>query len=87
MGVIAPRATALVPASDPTGSSNPSAAPAGPAVVVTIGSHRFAGCYTEATDARALSAKVVEAADMSLDRCATTCAAFRFWGVEYGTEV
>lgn len=44
------------------------------------------GCFTEATDKRALSGKTFAAATMTLESCATFCAGFQLFGVEYSRE-
>ncbi|KAI9776670.1 MAG: hypothetical protein M1835_005454, partial [Candelina submexicana] len=71
-----------------TGGSSASATPTphGPAIVQTIGAYTFQGCYSEATNTRALSDKYLGSATMTLDLCATTCAGYTYFGVEYGQE-
>ncbi|KAI9826107.1 MAG: hypothetical protein M1832_000556 [Thelocarpon impressellum] len=71
---------------DPTATTTPTAAPTGPAIVPSIGAYNFLGCYTEATGTRALSAKVFNTPDMSLDKCAGLCAGYQYFGAEYGSE-
>ena len=63
-----------------------SATATGPSIVQTIGSYNFVGCYTEGTNARALSAKVVNTPDMNLQYCAGNCTGYTYFGAEYGTE-
>lgn len=52
-----------------------------------VGDYTFQGCYTEATDSRALSdASFYDYEAMTLEECATDCAAYDYFGVEYGGE-
>lgn len=53
----------------------------------TVGAYTFQGCWTEATDARALSgATYIDYAAMTLETCSTNCAGWAYFGVEYGGE-
>jgi len=53
----------------------------------TIGPYTYQGCYTEGTGVRALTGAVFyDYVGMTLDICATNCAAFAYFGVEYGGE-
>jgi hypothetical protein len=53
----------------------------------TVGAYTFVGCYTEATSVRALgSASFYDYDAMTLEECATDCAAYTYFGVEYGGE-
>ncbi|KAL2179114.1 uncharacterized protein P884DRAFT_239711 [Thermothelomyces heterothallicus CBS 202.75] len=57
------------------------------AVKPTVGDYTFVGCQTEAATGRALSGKEVYADDsMTLEKCATYCAGFTYFGAEYGRE-
>lgn len=67
-----------------TPSASPS--PTGPSVDETIGDWEFQGCYTEATDKRALSSSTYAKDDMTLDSCAEFCDGFKYFGTEYGRE-
>ncbi|KAH8590515.1 WSC domain-containing protein [Bisporella sp. PMI_857] len=52
-----------------------------------VGSYSFQGCYTESTTGRALSgASFYDYVGMTLEICAANCAAFTYFGVEYGGE-
>lgn len=51
-----------------------------------VGEWTWLGCYTEATNARALSAKTFADDDMALDSCATFCEGYTYFGTEYGRE-
>ncbi|KAK4208538.1 WSC domain-containing protein [Rhypophila decipiens] len=48
----------------------------------------FAGCYTEATSARALTGASYFDDHMTIQKCATACSVsgFKYFGVEYGRE-
>ncbi|KAH8807678.1 hypothetical protein F5884DRAFT_673669, partial [Xylogone sp. PMI_703] len=56
----------------------------------TIGAYSFVGCYTEATNGRALSggSPLYDYDAMTLEECGTYCSAsnFNYFGVEYGGE-
>ncbi|KAG4437998.1 hypothetical protein IFR05_006499 [Cadophora sp. M221] len=56
-------------------STKPSTTPTqtGPAIVRTIGSYSYAGCYTESTKGRALSLKSFADDTMTVEICASTC--------------
>ncbi|RDL39745.1 uncharacterized protein BP5553_04085 [Venustampulla echinocandica] len=72
-----------------TSSSTSTSATSTPTLGVkpTIGAYTFQGCYTEGTGVRALSgASFYSYPDMTLEMCATNCAGFTYWGVEYGGE-
>jgi hypothetical protein len=57
-----------------------------PYIIQTIGPYSFVGCYTESTVWRALRGKSYSSDSMSLEICATTCAGFKWFGVEYARE-
>lgn len=53
----------------------------------TVGTYSSLGCYTEATQGRALTgAAYFENNLMTLEYCAEKCTGFTYWGVEYGVE-
>ena len=57
------------------------------AVKETVGAYAFQGCYTEATSERALSAaSFYDYPAMTLEECASDCASYKYFGVEYGGE-
>jgi len=67
--------------------STPATGPSsGPATVRSIANYKYTGCYTEATNGRALSDKGVATGDMTIENCAGNCTGFNYWGVEYGSE-
>ena len=68
-------------------SSMPPPGPStGPATVQSVGNYKYSGCYTEATNARALSDKSITTEDMTIENCAGNCTGYNYWGVEYGGE-
>ncbi|KAK5999297.1 hypothetical protein QM012_005622 [Aureobasidium pullulans] len=74
-----------VTTSSTTTSSAPST-PTGPVVVQSAGGYSYMGCYTEATNGRALTGSSKAAASISVDACASYCSAYTYFGVEYGNE-
>ncbi|KAL3419570.1 WSC domain-containing protein-like protein 5 [Phlyctema vagabunda] len=58
-----------------------------PAHKPTIGAYTLQGCYTEGNGVRALSgASLIDYTSMTLEKCASNCAAYTYWGVEYSGE-
>ena len=51
-----------------------------------VGAYKTYGCVTEADSARALAARSFVDAGMTLERCATFCSAYAYFGVEYARE-
>lgn len=69
--------------------SNPNASAStalGPGVVKSVGNYNYAGCYTEGTGGRALSAKSIATSDMTIENCASNCTGYTYFGVEFGSE-
>ncbi|MCJ1427052.1 hypothetical protein MMC29_004955 [Sticta canariensis] len=58
----------------------------GPTVVPSVGGFNYSGCYTEATNGRALSGKTLNANDMTIEHCASNCTSYKYFGVEFGSE-
>ncbi|PHH62812.1 hypothetical protein CDD81_6704 [Ophiocordyceps australis] len=58
----------------------------GPATKDTVGPFSWQGCWTEATDGRALADDAMASDDMTLEACARFCNDFVFFGAEYGRE-
>lgn len=57
------------------------------AVKPTVGAYTYQGCYTEATNIRALSsASFYDYTAMTLEECAADCAGYTYFGIEYGGE-
>ncbi|GKT49252.1 WSC domain-containing protein [Colletotrichum spaethianum] len=70
-----------------TRSSSSTAAPTATlAHINAIGKYSLVGCQTEADGARALQGAQNAADDMTLDKCATFCSDYTFFGTEYGRE-
>lgn len=80
--------TTAASVSSPVASSAPAKpTPTGPAKKDTVADiWSFQGCYTEATNKRALSAKTYADDKMTLESCASFCKAYAFFGTEYGRE-
>lgn len=57
-----------------------------PVTVQSVGNYKYSGCYTEATNGRALSDKGIATGDMNIENCAGNCTGYNYWGVEYGSE-
>ncbi|CAG8961013.1 hypothetical protein HYFRA_00002553 [Hymenoscyphus fraxineus] len=57
-----------------------------PSSVPSIGTFKFAGCYTEATKGRALSEKSQSNEHMTIEICASFCQGYAMFGLEYGKE-
>jgi len=58
----------------------------GPQLKQTVSNYVFQGCYTEATNGRALSTKTYANDSMTLESCAAFCFPNSMFGVEYGRE-
>lgn len=52
----------------------------------SVGSWNWYGCYTEATNNRALNAKAFAGDTVDLESCAAFCAGYDFFGTEYAGE-
>lgn len=59
---------------------------AGPGQPATVGDYVYYGCYTEATDGRALAADSFSANNMTLEACAAFCSGYPFFGAEYAEQ-
>jgi hypothetical protein len=71
-----------------TTSSAASASPTGPHTVTTLAGWNYLGCYTEATNTRALNGLLlpITAANTSVENCAAACSKYTYFGVEYSQE-
>ncbi|MCJ1476788.1 hypothetical protein MMC13_005457 [Lambiella insularis] len=69
-------------------STTPSATPTGPITVGNFGNWSYLGCYTEATNSRALSGlqNPITGIEVSVEACSVACAAYTYFGVEYSGE-
>ncbi|KAL8699219.1 MAG: hypothetical protein Q9201_006129 [Fulgogasparrea decipioides] len=74
-----------VPPGTPT---NPTQPTGGPTNVPSIGAYSYLGCYTEATNGRALSGKLnpVASATLTNELCAAACQGYTYFGTEYSGE-
>ncbi|KAL1847140.1 hypothetical protein VTK73DRAFT_10417 [Phialemonium thermophilum] len=60
--------------------------PTGPRAKPTVGLYKWFGCYTEATNQRALSSKSYAQDNVTLESCAAFCSGYQYFGTEYGRE-
>lgn len=51
-----------------------------------LGGFKYQGCYTDDTDNRSLTGKVVHDDKMTLQKCAAACRDYQWFGVESGTQ-
>ncbi|GAP84127.1 putative WSC domain-containing protein [Rosellinia necatrix] len=59
---------------------------AGPSQPLVVGNYSWFGCQTEGAGVRALAAKSLVDAEMTLDACAAFCEGSVYFGAEYGVE-
>jgi len=52
----------------------------------SVGNYSAKGCFTDSQSTRSLSDGVLRRDDMSIERCATFCEDFSFFGLEYGSQ-
>ncbi|KAH8667438.1 WSC domain-containing protein, partial [Tricladium varicosporioides] len=57
-----------------------------PRVIIAIPGYDSQGCYTEATNGRALTGSAYYDDAMTVEKCALACTGFTWFGVEYGRE-
>lgn len=62
--------------------------PGGPVNLDTVGNWSYAGCYTEATNGRALTGLInpIPGAQVSIESCTTACQGYSYAGMEYSQE-
>ncbi|KAL8830675.1 MAG: hypothetical protein Q9170_005627, partial [Blastenia crenularia] len=72
-------------ANDTTGTGPDSGAPQ---TVKQVGNYNYLGCYSEATQGRALSGKApaVPEAGTTLESCEASCQSYQYFGVEFSNE-
>ncbi|KAK7425150.1 hypothetical protein QQX98_000064 [Neonectria punicea] len=78
--------TSTTTTSTTTTTTSAKATATGPQINDKIGSWDFQGCWTEATNGRALNSKTYAKDDMTLESCAAFCDGYDFFGTEYGRE-
>ena len=57
-----------------------------PANPTTVGNYVYDGCFTDSIALRVLSGETISRDDMTLASCATICAGYAYFGVEYGIQ-
>ena len=62
---------------------NPDGTPTPPA---TVADFSYLGCYTDINDQRSLTGLVTYDPAMTLEKCAAACAAYPYFGVEFGSQ-
>jgi hypothetical protein len=69
----------------PVGTTTPPVVvePTNPAAV---GDYDYDGCYTDSIALRVLSGQTISSDDMTLASCASICAGYAYFGVEYGIQ-
>ena len=58
-----------------------------PRAVATVAGWEYTGCYTDSTSSRALTGYSCYDYFMTVEKCATVCGPFTYFGLEYGREV
>lgn len=68
-----------------TSTAIAAATPTGPITVTNITGHAYMGCYSEATNGRALSGLLnpISGIQVTIEACSTACAGYTYFGVEY----
>ncbi|KAI9821956.1 MAG: hypothetical protein M1827_002538 [Pycnora praestabilis] len=69
-----------------TPTPTPTPTPSGPITVQAVGKYSYQGCYSEATNQRALTGGYLGGATITVELCASTCSGFTWFGVEYSQE-
>ncbi|KAH0559498.1 hypothetical protein GP486_003989 [Trichoglossum hirsutum] len=67
-------------------TASPSTTQASPTAVQTTGNYVLLGCYSEASNQRALTGKAIFDDLMTVELCRDGCSGYNFFGVEYGRE-
>ncbi|KAF4635933.1 hypothetical protein G7Y89_g2164 [Cudoniella acicularis] len=70
----------------PSTSSTSTSTQTEPTIVPSAGPYRYLGCYTDATNARALSSAFYPNNTNTIALCASECSAYTYFGAEYGRE-
>ena len=68
-----------------TSTAIAAATPTGPITVTNITGHAYMGCYSEATNGRALSDLLspISGIQVTVEACSVACAGYTYFGVEY----
>ncbi|KAL8670348.1 MAG: hypothetical protein Q9168_005106 [Polycauliona sp. 1 TL-2023] len=71
-----------------TASTSATSTTTGPVTVQTLTGYAYLGCYSEATNNRALSdlQNPIPAANVSVEACSVACSKYTYFGVEYSGE-
>ena len=79
-GAVASTATATA-----TGTAVATPTPTGPVTVTNLTGHAYMGCYSEATNGRALSGLTnpISGKQVTVEACSAACAGYTYFGVEY----
>jgi iron transport multicopper oxidase len=75
-----------VPPTSTSSTPAPTSTQTGPAIVQSVGAYSYVGCYTESTTGRALNLKTYADDSMTVEICASTCAGYVWFGLEYHRE-
>lgn len=79
-------ASATTTSTQTTTTTTTSTTPSNSAALPPVGKYSFVSCYTEPPAGRALPALVTSADDMTLEKCATICSAYAYFGTEWNRE-
>jgi len=60
--------------------------PAAPQHVASSSGFSWLGCYSEATNGRALTGPSIANDKMTVEMCLASCAGYKYGGVEFGRE-
>lgn len=80
------RTNGNLPSSATTTANTSTPTPTGPVTVGNFTGWNYLGCYSQATNQRALTGNTVTGNSISVQSCATSCAGFTYFGVEYSSE-
>lgn len=58
----------------------------GPSAPANVGAFSYIGCYNESSSGRTFGAISTSNAAMTIDYCASYCASYKYFGVEYSTQ-
>ncbi|KAK3944151.1 WSC domain-containing protein [Diplogelasinospora grovesii] len=78
--------TANPSSSTSSASSTSSVVAATPSNLASVGGYSFVDCHTDAVAARTLQGSSIQSATMTVEYCASYCAGFTYFGVEYSAE-